>query len=185
MLKLKKVVALVLSAATMFAVNVTALAQEATETITADRIISQNGDTTIGVRTPTTGPITRGHIYDHEIYVIKDVGAGYSVEVGALVNMGDGAGGYFNEILDYWSVASGSGSYEWEPSYVYATLLNSDTLELKTSGYIVVAIDSSLSGTVGAELLGANFEVSSTIGQTTYYRKRVSISEKIYAWDEI
>ncbi|MBE5965846.1 MAG: hypothetical protein E7255_02580 [Lachnospiraceae bacterium] len=142
-----------------------------------DTIIFQSEDTTIGYRTPLIQP--RGY-NNQEWYVVKDAGAGYSVEVGALVEMAVGGGhSNFHEVLDKWSVASGSGSYTWSPSYVSAELVSSTELRLMSSGYIEVAIDVSETGSVGADLEFVNFERGKTIGSTTYYRKRISVDERI------
>lgn len=114
----------------------------------------------------------------------KDFGCGYTVEAGALVILYNQ--GSFREIIDVveeWTGATGSGSYEWDEFYVYSNH-TSTSLDLLARGAIVVAVDHSTSGGVdfGSDLLGVGFNVSHSIGQTYYYRKVSSWSSTWYLY---
>lgn len=121
-----------------------------------------------------------------EYYVQESIGAGYKIEVGALMQMAEGGGhSQFYKVESTWSEAVGSGSYDWDHFYKQATILNAGQLRLATRGNIVVKVDTSTTAgaNFGSKLIGAGFEVSATQNKTTYYRKTASVSKvKTLSW---
>lgn len=146
--------------------------QEATEIVELNELGTKGAE---GVIEPLSYTYT-------EWYTQKNVGAGYKVEVGALVKMATG-GGYsqFDTVMSTWSEAIGSGSYTWESFYKEAQILNAGQLLLSSRGNIVVAVDRSTSAGIklGNDLIAAGFEISHEISKTTYYRQTVSVRETI------
>lgn len=128
------------------------------------------------LRSGVTSFITRTQTYTH---------AFYSVEIGALYEYyTDGNNRQITRLVEMWTAASGSGSYTWNEFYLtdvtpkYPCALST----LMARGSIETAVDSSTSASVSAELLAGGFEVSQTVGATTYFRKVVdlSLTYKVY-----
>lgn len=118
--------------------------------------------------------------YYAEYYITENAGAGFTVEVGALCVVASGCGhSNFVRVDSSWSKASGSGSYTWDSFYVKAEKSSDNTtLTLMSRGNLEVAISTSVSTTLTAKLVAADFSVSGTIGTNVYYRKTISVSGK-------
>lgn len=104
---------------------------------------------------------------------------GYTVEIGGIwLVYSEGSFREFREFKEGWTGASGSGSYTWNEFYVTDVTTTYPTTHafLEGRGALEVAISSSLTSTVGANLIASNFSVSGSVGNTTYYRRVETIS---------
>ena len=117
-----------------------------------------------------------------EAIITQDLGAGFKVEVGALLTTATGSGhSNFTEVITTWSAAAGSGAYTWTEYYdpiaeITGTTKNSVYLQVR--GAIEVNVDITLSGSATfMDLLDkAEFELSLALGSTYTYRKVKTIS---------
>ena len=77
----------------------------------------------------------------------------------------------FAWVGDPFTEADSNGGYTWHPAYNHTRLDSAIQFTALSSGYSEVAISSSFSGTIGAQLEGAGFSFSYSSGSTYYYRK--------------
>ena len=117
---------------------------------------------------------TRG-VTTGERYITVDIGMGYAVEVGCLVEIEYNGRSNFGEILEVWSEPVGSGSYAWNAFYAYATVqgIGKDEIRFQSRGNFEVSVD--ISASAGFEAAG--FTLGGTVGTTSTFRKTVSIDE--------
>lgn len=104
------------------------------------------------------------------------------IEIGGLYEYWtDGSNRQITRLVEMWTAAVGDGSYTWNEFYLtdvtpkYPCAIST----LMSRGSIEVAVDSSISGSVSAELLGSGFSASTSAGGTTYYRKTIDM-ELVY-----
>ena len=113
-----------------------------------------------------------------ERYIQQDVGMGYIIEVGCLVQVQCGVG-HCNYVVvnSTWSNVISSGNATWEQFYAYATIEGTlkDTLRFQARGNLVVTASQSLSSGFSA----AGFTIGGSTGTTCYYRKTVSINQTL------
>ena len=116
---------------------------------------------------------TAGKLY--QLTATKDFGCGYEVEAGCIARRSSGMGPLvWTEIINTWTIASGSGFYTWVEAYVLAEIEKPPIdILLAARGTIEVAVDTKVSGsaTLKKKLLGAGFTLSGSVGSTYYYRK--------------
>ncbi len=106
------------------------------------------------------------------------VGCGYAVTVNCLAAiLPQEGGGWRIEVLDLWTLASGSGSYTWTEFYVYADIPepNPQTIRLMARGTLTVeaAADNP------ADWEAAGFAGPVPQEDTIYYSKTFSIDQDV------
>ena len=103
---------------------------------------------------------------------------GVQIELGGVWELyTNGSFRQLNCISSKWCKASGSGVYEWDCFHVTDATGKYPTtcVNLKSRGAIVIKVSKSQTSTIGVSLEGLGFSLSSTSGQTYYYRKTVDL----------
>lgn len=120
-----------------------------------------------------------------EMYTRKNCGAGFILEVGALVRIS--YSGNYRGLLSVdstWSDAVGSGSPDWDQFYCKGEVQSANDLYLSARGNITVKVNMSTSAgaAFGSELVGASFTASQSVGHTVTYRKTVSHTKILHLY---
>ena len=127
--------------------------------------------------------VSRGGTYYARFSRNHNIGAGYVIQTGAYALVATGSGhSNFVSIANDWSAASGSGNYSWNEFFMHSRIGGPyrNALILASRGALEVTINSSLQGTIGVNLIAANFSISSSTNNTITYRKVVDLDSTIY-----